>query len=144
MGWAKTCNFPTISLRFFNVYGPRSENSRSYSAVINIFIKQKLTKKPLTVVDDGLQTRSFIYVSDVVDAIIKAAKSKISGEIFNIGGKKSVTINKIAKLLYGKKVYIPKRIGELKHSSADIRKIRKMLHWKPKINIETGINKLLK
>ena len=144
MGWVKKYNVPTISLRLFNVYGPRSKNSGSYSAVMNVFIKQKLTQKPFTVVGDGSQTRSFIYVSDVVDAIIKAVKSKISGEVFNVGGKKSVTVNKIVKLLCGKKVYIRKRKGELKHSSADIRKIRKMLHWQPTINIETGINRLLK
>ena len=73
---AKIYKFPAISLRFFNVYGPRSPAKSMYSGVISIFLKQKFKKKPLTVVADGKQSRSFIYVSDVVSAIIKAAKSK--------------------------------------------------------------------
>jgi len=142
--WVKRYNLSAISLRFFNVYGPRSNNSGSYSAVINIFIKQKLSKKPFTIVGDGSQTRSFVYISDVVKAMIKAAKSKISGEIFNVGGKKSVQINKIAELLGGKKIYIPKRKGELKKSSANIIKIKKKLFWKPEVNINAGLSRLLK
>ena len=74
LNWSKKFNLPVASLRFFNVYGPRSKKSGSYSAVINVFIKQKLSKKPLTVVGDGKQTRSFVYVTDVVGAMIKAAR----------------------------------------------------------------------
>ncbi len=106
-------------------------------------MKQKLSRKPLTIVGDGSQTRNFIYVTDVVNAIIKAADSKISGEIFNVGGKKSIEINRIAELMKAKKIHIPKRTGELKHSSANINKIQKTLNWEPKISIEAGLNKLL-
>lgn len=142
--YAKLYGFSAISLRFFNVYGPRSKISGPYSSVINIFIKQKLNKKPLTVMGNGLQTRSFIYVSDIVSAIIKAANSKINNEIFNVGGKKSITIKKIADILGKEKKYIPKRAGDPLHSWADITKIRKKLFWKPKIDIEIGLRKLLK
>ena len=141
---AKTQGFPAISLRFFNVYGPRSRASGPYSAVISIFAKQKLANKPLTVVGNGLQSRSFIYVSDVVEAMIKAAKSKIFNEIFNVGSQKSLKIEEIAKMFKGKKIYIPKRTGDPKHSSANINKIAKLLNWKPKISIKEGINILLK
>jgi len=144
MRLAKTQKFPAISLRFFNVYGPRSRVTSPYSAVINIFAKQKLANKALTVTGDGLQTRSFIYVSDVVEAMIKAAKSKIFNEIFNVGSQKSIKINEIAKIFKGKKTYIPKRIGDPKHSSANIKKIMKLLNWKPKVSIKEGINILLK
>ena len=144
MSWSKIYKLSSISLRFFNVYGSRSKNSGSYSSVINVFIKQKLSKKAFTIVGDGKQTRSFIYVTDVVNAIIKAAKSKISGEIFNVGGDKSVQIKKLAKLLGGKKIYIAKRLGELKYSSANIKKIQKKLNWKPKIDIKNGLQLLLK
>jgi len=136
--------FPAISLRFFNVYGPRSKASGPYSAVISIFAKQKLANKPLTVVGNGLQSRSFIYVSDVVEVMIKAAKSKIFNEIFNVGSQKSLKIEEIAKMFKGKKIYIPKRTGDPKHSSANINKIAKLLNWKPKVSIKEGINILLK
>ena len=74
--------FPVISLRLFNVYGPRSLASSSYSSVISVFLKQKKKNRSLTIVGDGLQTSDFIYVTDVVDAMIKAAESNVYKEIF--------------------------------------------------------------
>ena len=139
-----TQRFPAISLRLFNVYGPRSRASGPYNAVISIFAKQKLANKSLTVAGDGLQSRSFIYVSDVVEAMIKAAKSKIFNEIFNVGSQRSIKINEIAKIFKGKKTYISKRTGDPKHSSANIKKITRKLNWKPKVSIKEGINILLK
>ena len=135
---------PAISLRFFNVYGPRSRASGPYSAVIGIFAKQKLANKPLTITGNGSQSRSFIYVSDAVEVMIKAAKSKIFNEIYNVGGQKSMKINEIANIFKGKKIYIPKRVGDPKHSSANIEKIIRQLNWKPKVSIKEGINILLK
>jgi UDP-glucose 4-epimerase len=76
--------------------------------------------------------------------MIKAAKSKIFNEIFNVGSQKSLKIEEIAKMFKGKKIYIPKRTGDPKHSSANINKIAKLLNWKPKISIKEGINILLK
>ena len=137
-------NINAIGLRFFNVYGPRSRASGPYSAVISIFVKQKLANKPLTVVGDGAQSRSFIYVSAVVEAMIKAAKSKIFNEIFNVGSQRSIKINEIVRIFKGKKIYIPKRTGDPKHSSANIKKITRKLNWKPKVSIKEGINILLK
>ena len=140
---AKLYKFPAISLRLFNVYGLRSRTVGAYSAVISLFLKKKLNNEPLTVVGDGLQSRSFVYVSDVVNAIIKSAKSKISNEIFNVGSQKSVQISKIAQLLNGKKIYIPNRLGDPRHSSANIKKIKRQLDWIPKISIEEGIKLIL-
>ncbi len=144
MQWVKMHNLRAISLRFFNIYGPRAKSSGSYSSVINVFIKQKLTKKPYTIVGDGKQTRSFVHISDVVNAMIGAAKSKLSGEIFNIGAEKSVQIKEIASVLKGKKIYIAKRSGELKYSSADIRKAKRLLKWNPKIRLQKGLRQMLK
>ena len=115
----------SISLRFFNVYGPKSRTSGTYGAVFGVFLAQRLAKKPYTVVGDGNQTRDFTYVSDVVRALFLAANSNLSGEIFNIGSEKDVSVNKIAELLGGEKVYIPKRPGEPEKSLADISKIKK-------------------
>jgi UDP-glucose 4-epimerase len=143
MHWAKIYNFPAISFRFFNAYGPRSRTSGAYGAVFGIFLAQKLANKPLTIVGNGNQTRDFIHVTDLVKGIFKAALSKKIGKIYNIGGGKEVRINKIAKLIGGKKIYIPKRPGEPDRSLADISKIKKDLNWRPKIKIEEGVKDLL-
>jgi UDP-glucose 4-epimerase len=143
MHWSKLYNLNAISLRFFNVYGTRSRTSGTYGAMFGVFLAQKIAKKPYTIVGDGNQTRDFTYVSDVVDAIIKAWKSKVKDEIFNVGSGKSISVNKIVSILGGKKIFIPKRPGEPDCTFADMTKIKKMLKWKPKINIVTGINKIL-
>ena len=143
MHWCKVYSIPTISLRFFNTYGPRSRTSGAYGAVFGVFLAQKLAKKPLTVVGNGNQTRDFVHVYDLVSAIVKAAKSTKNGKIYNVGSGKETTVNKIAKLIGGKKIYIPKRPGEPDRSLADISKIKKELNWKPKIKIEEGVKDLL-
>ena len=143
MHWAKIYNFPAISIRFFNAYGPRSRTSGAYGAVFGVFLAQRLANKPLTIVGSGNQTRDFIHVYDLVSGIIKAALSKKAGKIYNIGSGKEVKINKIIKLIGGKKVHIPKRPGEPNRSLADISKIKKDLDWQPKIKIEEGIKNLL-
>ena len=76
---------PALSLRFFNVYGPRARTSGTYGAVFGVFLAQLLAGKPLTVVGDGEQTRDFTFVSDVVDALITAADSNRSGKVYNVG-----------------------------------------------------------
>ena len=143
MHWAKVYNFPAISVRFFNAYGPRSRTSGAYGAVFGVFLAQKLSNKPLTIVGNGNQTRDFVHVHDLVRGIIKAALSKKVKKIYNIGSGKEVKVNYIAKLIGGKKIYIPKRPGEPNRSLADISKIKKELNWKPKISIEEGVKNLL-
>jgi UDP-glucose 4-epimerase len=132
------------SLRFFNVYGPRARTSGTYGAVFGVFLAQKIANKPFTIVGDGKQKRDFTYVSDIVDAIIQTFKLKnIKGQIFNVGSGKTVSVNKIARLLGGKKTFVPKRPGEPAITFADIRKIKKRVNWRPKISIEKGINLIL-
>ncbi len=142
--FGKVYDLNVTSLRFFNVYGPRARTSGTYGAVFGVFLAQKLANKPFTVVGDGKQKRDFTYVSDVVDAIIKIQKSKnYNGEIFNVGSNKTVSINKIVKLLKGKVIKIPKRPGEPDITYADIKKIQNKTNWRPKVNIEKGIKLLL-
>lgn len=144
MHWSKIYNIPSISLRLFNVYGTRSRTSGTYGAVFGVFLAQKLANKPFTIVGNGKQTRDFTYVTDVVDAFIKASKSKITNQIYNVGSGKDVSINLIAKLLDAKQLeYIPKRPGEPDRTFADLKKIKKELKWKPKINIEKGLKYIL-
>lgn len=142
--WGKIYGINTISLRLFNVYGPKSRTSGTYGAVFGVFLAQKLANKPLTVVGNGKQKRDFTYVSDVVDCLIIASNSNIKNNYFNVGSGNTYSINKLVKLLKGKKTYIPKRPGEPDCTWADISKIYKYLNWKPKISLEEGVNNLLK
>ena len=141
--WSKIYKINCTSLRLFNVYGPRSRTSGTYGAMFGVFFAQKIAKKPFTIVGDGNQKRDFTFVSDIVDAFLKASNYKISGEVFNVGGGKTVSVNYIAKLLKGPKTYIKKRPGEPDVTFADIKKIKKKLKWKPKVSIEEGVKVIL-
>jgi len=141
--WARVYRLPVISLRLFNVYGPRSRTSGTYGAVFGVFLAQKLSGKGLTIVGDGNQTRDFVFVKDVVRAFKMAAESDIDGEIFNVGSGRPQSINKLADLLGGEKVYIPKRPGEPDCTHADIKKIEMALSWSPKVPFEDGVGIML-
>jgi UDP-glucose 4-epimerase len=141
--WSQLYNLPAVSLRFFNVYGPRARTSGTYGAVFGVFLAQKIAKKPFTVVGDGNQTRDFTYVSDIVNALYSAFESEISGEIINIGSSRTYSINLLVKLLEGEVTYIPKRPGEPDATWADISKAKKLLKWSPQVSLEEGVNNLL-
>lgn len=143
MHWDRVYGMPAISLRFFNVYGPRSRTSGSYGAVFGVFLAQKLANKPFTVVGDGTQTRDFTFVKDVARAVVDAAISNRRGEIYNVGSGNSVSVNKIVSLLGGESVFIPKRPGEPDCTFADISKIRNELGWNPMVQIEDGVSEML-
>ena len=142
--WSSLFKIPFISLRLFNVYGTRSRTSGTYGAMFGVFLAQKISGKPFTIVGNGKQTRDFTYVSDIIDALMISAKSKFSNEIFNVGSSRTISINRIVELLEGEKIFIKKRPGEPDCTFADITKIRKKLGWYPKIGIEKGIKKLIK
>jgi len=141
--WGKVYKLPAVSLRLFNVYGPRARTSGTYGAVFGVFLAQKLHGKPFTVVGDGTQTRDFVFVTDVVDAFLKAAYSDVEQEVFNVGSSRPTSINRIAALLGGEVVFVPKRPGEPHITHADISKIGTRLGWEPEITIEQGIRKML-
>jgi len=137
--WVKIYNLPALSLRFFNVYGPRARTSGTYGAVFGVFLAQKMAGQPLTIVGDGNQTRDFTFVSDVVDAVTEAAFSDIQGEIFNVGSGGTYSVNLLASLIGGDTINIPKRPGEPDCTFADISKIRSALNWHPKVSFEAGV-----
>jgi len=143
MHWCQLYSLPAISLRFFNVYGPRARTSGTYGAVFGVFLAQKLANMPYTVVGDGCQTRDFTFVSDIVNAIIASASSNVSGEIINIGSNTTHSINRLVELLGGDVIFIPKRPGEPDCTWADITKAKKLLNWKPLVGLESGIEILL-
>jgi UDP-glucose 4-epimerase len=144
MHWAQVYKLPCVSLRLFNVYGPRSRTSGTYGAVFGVFLAQKLAGKPFTVVSDGTQTRDFTFVTDVADAFIAAARSDLVGEIMNVGSGNHYSVNRLVKLLGGEKVHIPKRPGEPDCTFADTRKIKELLRWSPHTSFEDGVATMLK
>ncbi len=141
--WNQVYGLPSISLRLFNVYGPRSRTSGTYGAVFGVFLAQKLAGKPFTVVGDGSQTRDFTFVTDVVEAFIKACQSDAKHEVFNVGSGGTYSINRLVELLGGCVVNIPKRPGEPECTFADITKIINVLEWHPRISFESGIEIML-
>lgn len=143
MHWGKVYGLPVVSLRFFNIYGPRSRTSGTYGAVFGVFMAQKIHGKRLTIVGDGTQTRDFTFVSDAVAALVQAAASQVSQEIFNVGSGGSYSVNHLANLLGGERVYIPKRPGEPDCTFADITKISTMLGWRPQVRFEDGVKIML-
>ena|SRR5882672_8191826 len=141
--WGQVYRLPVISLRLFNVYGPRSRTSGTYGAVFGVFLAQKLAGQPFTVVGDGTQSRDFTFVSDVADAFVSAAQSTVSGEVFNVGTGAPVPVNRLVELLKGEVVHVPKRPGEPERTHADVSKIQRRLGWRAKVSIEEGIGILL-
>lgn len=142
MHYKKVYKLNVISLRFFNVYGPRARTTGTYGAVFGVFLAQKFHNKPLTVVGDGTQKRDFIHVNDLSDAIIKCLKIK-KNYIFNLGGGNPVSVIKIARMISKKIIFIPKRPGEPDITYADISLARKVLKWEPRVSIEEGVKSLL-
>ena len=141
--WGEIYDIPVVSLRLFNVYGPRSRTTGTYGAVFGVFLAQKLSKQPLTIVGDGKQKRDFTYVTDIVEAFYIAAKSKLKNEVLNIGTGNPQTINYLAELIEGKKIYIKKRPGEPDCTCANIEKAGKVLNWFPQISFEEGVKMML-
>jgi UDP-glucose 4-epimerase len=142
--WSKLFNIPFISIRIFNAYGPRFQTQGAYGSVIGVFLKQKISKKPLTVVGSGSQSRDYVHAKDVANAFYLAAISNQKNEIFNLGSGKPIKINEIVKLINPTKIEkIPNRPGEPHITHANITKITKILNWKPKISFNYGFNDLL-
>lgn len=143
MHWARIYNLPAVSLRLFNVYGPRARTTGTYGAVFGVFLAQKLAGQPFTVVGDGSQTRDFTYVSDVVKAFFDAAYASVSSEIMNVGSSQTYSINRLVELLEGDITYVPKRPGEPDCTFADISKIKKLLDWSAKVSFEEGVSLMI-
>lgn len=137
--WGKLYGLPVVSLRMFNVYGPRSRTSGTYGAVFGVFLAQKLAGKPYTIVGDGTQTRDFTFVTDVAEAFDLAAQSDLVGEVMNIGSGNTYSVNRLVELLGGPVTHIPKRPGEPDCTFADISRIRSLLGWQPRTGLEDGV-----
>ena len=147
----KTYKIPVVSLRFFNVYGPRQSLSNPYTGVCAIFLSRIKNNNPPVIFEDGLQTRDFIWVEDVVNAcILSMEKEAANYEIFNVGSGKPISILEIANLLIkllGKDlkpdITFKFRKGDVRHCYADISKIKSKIGFEPKTTLEDGLKKLI-
>jgi len=143
LSWNHIYKLPVISLRLFNVYGPRARTSGTYGAVFGVFLAQKLAGKPFTVVGDGKQTRDFTFVADVVNAFLTAGISNVQGETLNVGSGQTYSINRLVELLQGPVVHIPKRPGEPDCTFAETKKISSVLDWHPSMSFQDGVRIML-
>ncbi|MBW2173813.1 MAG: SDR family oxidoreductase [Deltaproteobacteria bacterium] len=148
MHWCQVYKIPAVSLRLFNVFGPRSRTSGTYGAVFGVFLAQKLHQEPFTVVGDGSQTRDFVFVTDVAQALVMAANSKIQGEIMNIGSGHTYSINQLVQLMGGEVVHVPKRPGEPDCTHADTTRVRELLvrellGWAPQVTFDQGVARMI-
>ncbi len=141
----------TISLRYFNVFGPRQDPKSQYAAAIPAFVTQILADRPPTVYGDGEQTRDFTYIENVINANLLAAEApKTSGEIINIACGEHMTINEIiARInkLTGKSVrpnYLDPRPGDIKHSWADIQLAGEVIGYRPTVEFDDGLERTIK
>ena len=147
--YTKSFNLETVVLRYFNVFGTGQNSNSAYAAVIAKFMQLAADNKPLGIDWDGLQSRDFVHVSDVVQANLLAAQKGIPGEIYNVASGHTYTLLELADTIEkvsGRKlerVFRPKRAGDVHESSADVRKI-KALGFKPQVSLEEGLKQMWK
>lgn len=139
--YARLYGLSTVSLRYFNVYGPRHQEEGQYATVVAIFRRQRRLRLPLTIVGDGSQRRDFTFVSDVVRANMMAAMNQSLTGVVNIGTGKNYSINELAKLAAPDHPveFIPPRQGEYPVTLANINRAKSELGWKPNISLEQGL-----
>jgi len=141
--WPSIYKLETVSLRYFNIYGPGLDPNGPYALAIGQFIMARKMGKPITIYGDGTVTRDFTHVSDAVNANILAAESpKVGkGEVLNVGAGRNVSIQALAEMFGGEIVYGPPRI-EAHDSLADISRAKELLGWEPKVRLEDGVAEL--
>jgi|TARA_B110000971_G_C19985562_1_gene489395 UDP-glucose 4-epimerase len=142
--WSKTYKIEFVSLRLFNVYGTRSRTNSAYGAALGVFLKQKLSNYPFTIIGNGKQKRDFIHVDDVVKAFYLSINKSAKNIILNIGSGNPRSVLEMANILKGKKIFISKRPGEPDITHAKIDKAKFTLKWKPEISLEEGLDSVLK
>ena len=134
--YTKLYGLSTISLRYFNVYGPREPLKGEYAPVMGLFKRQKILKLPMTIVGDGEQRRDFTHISDVVRANLLASDSyNVTGPV-NIGTGRNYSINQLADLIGGLTVNLPDRVGETRETLADVNRAASELSWKAQVRLE--------
>jgi len=138
----------TVTIRYFNVFGPRQDPSSPYSGVISLFISALSEGRAPTIYGDGEQTRDFTYVANVVDGVLRACEAPgVSGEVINVATGSRISVNglfRALRALIGGRVdpvYVPARAGDVRDSQADISKARRLLGYEPGVGFEEGLRK---
>ena len=148
--WAECYGLETVSLRLFNVYGPRQQADSAYAAVIAAFLAAAVEGREFVVYGDGAQTRDFIYVEDVAQSFLRASlvSGPFRGEVFNIGRGEQVSVNELTEAVariagqeQAKRVHRPARPGDVLHSRAEIKLARELLGFQPVVPLEEGLAK---
>jgi nucleoside-diphosphate-sugar epimerase len=134
----------TLTLRYFNVFGPRMATEGAYLTVISAFLQARQAGRALTIDGDGEQTRDFTHVRDVVRANLLAMHAKIAdGQAINIGQGRGVSVNWIAEKIAGPKIFRPTRAGDVRHTLADNSAAERILGWRPQVSTEEGLKELI-
>jgi len=148
--YCTTFGLPTVNLRLFNVYGPRQDSSSPYSGVISVFVERMRQGQPPVVYGDGEQTRDFLYVADVVEAILRAADCEEAvGGVFNVAGGEETSVLQLVAVLnrtLGKHLaptFESPRAGEVRRSRADVGRTRDTLGWTASRTLTEGLTALL-
>ena len=148
MSFARVYPFETVVLRYFNVFGPRQDPRSQYAAVVPLFITAIAAGQPVTIFDDGGQSRDFTYVENVVAANLQAADAEnVSGRIFNVSGGAPATVNELADTIGRlldrpvERQYLPARAGDLRDSWADVSAAREALGFEPTVSLEEGLQR---
>ncbi|MGH2540259.1 MAG: NAD-dependent epimerase/dehydratase family protein [Actinomycetota bacterium] len=147
--WGRAYGVPAVSLRYFNVYGPRQDPESDYAAVIPRFAVACLTGGRPQVHGDGEQSRDFVYIDDVVEANLCASRraADMAGEAINVGGGASVTVNRLLELIAAEcgvtpdPVHTPSRPGDVRTSEADVSLARDLIAFRPRVGIEEGVKR---
>ncbi len=139
-------SFETVVLRYFNVFGPRQSPFSQYAAAVPLFVTAIAAGEPVTIFGDGEQSRDFTYVSNVVDATVRAADApEASGRMFNVASAAPVSVNHVADVIGSilerpvQRNHLPPRAGDIRDSWADISAAREVLGWEPSVSLEQGL-----
>lgn len=148
--YGKIFGLECVGMRFFNVFGPRQDPKSPYSGVISIFLERFRKSERPTIFGDGKQTRDFVFVKDVVQALMLASRKKgVKGEVYNVGTGHKSSLNEIVRALNRiykiqlKPIYKPTREGDIRHSSASIEKIKQSLGYYPNYTLQSGLELML-
>jgi nucleoside-diphosphate-sugar epimerase len=148
--FTKLYGLETVSIRYFNVFGPRQDPSSPYSGVISLFIRTVADGRAPTVHGDGEQTRDFTYVANVVDGVLRAAEARnVSGEVINVATGSRVSLNQLLATVKGiigsdvQPTYGPARVGDVRDSLADIGKAERLLGYTPIVPLEEGLRRTI-
>jgi nucleoside-diphosphate-sugar epimerase len=147
--FANLYGLETVTIRYFNVFGPRQDPSSPYSGVISLFISALVEGRAPTIFGDGEQTRDFTYVSNVVDGVLRSCEAKANGDVINVATGSRISLNQLFEMLREltkssvKPVYAPPRAGDVRDSQADITRARAVLGYAPIVSFPEGLKRTL-